>query len=128
MSSGTDGTYEASPAALRRAITSMEALPEIAERIRQRFIRRERDFTEWPGWTDDFAYQARPGYEENNQYCMEVADGLREALKGLVDATHANLKEIEDTQQSSTERIESFRRKTETGPGGVPGSSTTGKH
>ncbi|MEU3183529.1 hypothetical protein ABZ707_04845 [Streptomyces sp. NPDC006923] len=128
MSSGTDGTYEASPAALRRAIASMEALPEIAERMRQRFLARERDFTEWPGWTDDFAHQARPGYEENNRYCLEVADGLEQALNGLVVATQANLKEIEDTQQDSTDKIESFRRTSDTGFGGGPGPGNTGKH
>ncbi|MFF2525176.1 hypothetical protein [Streptomyces liangshanensis] len=129
MSSGSDGTFEASPAAIRRAIQSMEALPALAKSMRERFVTRERDFTDWPGWTDDYARQTRPGYEENNQYCLDVADGLALALTGLVDATRANLQEIEDTQRQSTESIEEFRRKTWGGPGdGDPGPGSTGKH
>ncbi|WP_327167290.1 hypothetical protein [Streptomyces subrutilus] len=106
------GVYEADPQALRRAVERMRRLPELAQGLGRNFISDERNYTPWPGWTDDFAGQVRPVYERNNEYCLNTGEVLYEALDGLVRATLANLSSIERTQSDSSERIADHRRRT----------------
>ncbi|MCX5411563.1 hypothetical protein [Streptomyces sp. NBC_00059] len=107
------GVYEADPGGLRRSIEEMKSLPALAKRMGQDFRRQENDYTDWPGWTDDFAREVRPKYEENNAYCTDIAHGLYEALDVLVSATLTNLENIEGTRTDATEQIAAHRRKTD---------------
>ncbi|MER5778836.1 hypothetical protein ABT144_32045 [Streptomyces sp. NPDC002039] len=106
------GVYEASPEALRRAVERMRRLPELAEGLSRSFTADERNYTPWPGWTDDYALQVRPVYERNNEFCLGTGRVLYEALDGLVQATLANLDNIERTRSYSTEQIAEHRRRT----------------
>ncbi|NBM15783.1 hypothetical protein [Streptomyces sp. GC420] len=119
------GTYEADTAGLRRSIENMKRLPELARQLGADFRRQENDYTEWPGWTDDFARQVRPKYDENNRYCTEFAGSLFSALDGLVSATLANLDNIEGTRNDGTEMIRQHSRKTDAVLGDSDG---TGRH
>lgn len=107
------GVYEADPAGLRSSIERMRALPVLARKLGEDFTNYERSFTEWPGWTDDFAHQVRPVYNSNNEYCLGVSTTLFEALDGLVSATLACLENIEETRIDSQERIREHQLRTE---------------
>ncbi|GAB3962870.1 hypothetical protein [Streptomyces sparsus] len=107
------GLYEADPGGLRRSIEEMKNLPALAKQMGEDFRRQENDYTEWPGWTDDFAHQVRPKYEENNRYCTDIAQGLYEALDALVSATLTNLENIEGTRSDTTEQIQAHQRRTD---------------
>jgi hypothetical protein len=120
--------YEANPAALRNSIERMKQLPLMARQLGQDFLSQERTYTEWPGWTDDFAREVRPVYERNNAYCLDTSNSLFEALDGLVSATLANLANIERTQSDSSERIREHRRRTEEALGDETGDGSGGRH
>ncbi|MFE6777590.1 hypothetical protein [Streptomyces sp. NPDC057702] len=115
------GVYEANPAALRRSIEGMKQLPVLARKLGTDFNENENDYTEWPGWTDDFAHEVRPRYEENNAYCVRITGALHQALDALVSATLANLHNIEGTQSDTLERIQSHQRRTDDAVGGTGG-------
>ncbi|MET9442316.1 hypothetical protein [Streptomyces sp. NPDC006610] len=115
------GVYEANPEALRSSIERMKRLPELARKLGEQFTNQERAYTEWPGWTDDYAHQVRPVYERNNQYCLGTSTTLYDALYGLVSATIANLENIEKTRTDSTDRIREHQRRTEDAVGGDHG-------
>jgi hypothetical protein len=110
----SEGVYEADPAGLRRSIEGMKRLPEMAKKLGTDFRQEENSYTEWPGWTDDFARSARPQYDDNNEYCLRISTALHSALDALVSATLANLDNIEGTQSDATERIDEHKRKTDT--------------
>ncbi|MFE6281201.1 hypothetical protein [Streptomyces sp. NPDC057877] len=107
------GVYEANPDALRASVERMKRLPVMARALGEDFTNRERVYTEWPGWTDDYAHQVRPVYQSNNEYCLGTSRTLFEALDGLVAATLAALENIEQTRTDSTERIREHQRRTE---------------
>ncbi|MFD5430116.1 hypothetical protein [Streptomyces sp. NPDC127084] len=107
------GVYEANTQALRASIARMKRLPELARKLGEDFDSNERHYTEWPGWTDDFAEKVRPVYDRNNEYCMGTSRTLFEALDGLVSATLSNLEGIEKNAADSTERIREHQRRTE---------------
>ncbi|WP_405389898.1 hypothetical protein OG596_19615 [Streptomyces sp. NBC_01102] len=107
------GAYEADPTGLRRSIEEMKRLPGLAKRMGEDFRREENDYTEWPGWTDDFARGVRPQYEENNRYCTDISQSLYEALDALVSATLTNLENIEGTRTDATEKIREHRTKSD---------------
>ncbi|MEK8145854.1 hypothetical protein NKH18_45340 [Streptomyces sp. M10(2022)] len=65
-----------------------------------------KNYTDWPGWTDDFAEKTRPVYEKNNASCQEIAGALSEALVSLVTATLGNLQNIEGTQSYAQEQVD----------------------
>ncbi|MEV8226002.1 hypothetical protein AB0P41_07985 [Streptomyces sp. NPDC079167] len=115
------GLYEADPGGLRRSIEEMKNLPALAKKMGEDFRRQENDYTEWPGWTDDFARDVRPKYEENNRYCTDITQGLYEALDALVSATLTNLENIEGTRTDTTEQIQAHQRKTNEALGGDGG-------
>ncbi|MFF2525172.1 hypothetical protein [Streptomyces liangshanensis] len=121
------GVFEADPAALRRGIEGMRALPLMARQLGADFRAEENTYTEWPGWTDDFARSVRPRYNDNNEYCLRIGTALHDALDALVAATLMNLESIEGARNDAVERIEDHRRRTaDPGPGsGGPGG---GKH
>ncbi|MDX3850294.1 hypothetical protein [Streptomyces sp. AK02-01A] len=119
------GVYEANPGGLRRSIDGMKRLPEMAKSLGEDFRRAENTYTEWPGWTDDFARQVRPKYNDNNEYCLRIGTALFGALDALVSATLANLENIEGTQSDATEQIRDHQQKTDTVLSGVDGR---GKH
>lgn len=100
------GAYEANPAGLRRSIEEMKRLPALAKKMGEDFRLQENDYTQWPGWTDDFARQVRPQYQKNNEYCTEVAQSLYMALDALVSATLTSLENIEGTRTDATEKID----------------------
>lgn len=120
------GVYEANPEALRRAVERMRRLPELAGALGRSFTVDERNYTAWPGWTDDYALQVRPVYERNNEYCLGTGRVLHEALDGLVQATLSNLANIERTRSDSTERIAEHQRRTRDSVFDDPGSG--GRH
>lgn len=119
------GVYEANPEALRLSIERMKLLPKMARQLGQDFTNGERHYSEWPGWTDEFALEVRPVYESNNEYCLGTSSTLFEALDGLVSATLANLENIEQTRTDSTERIREHQRRTEEA---VEGDTGGGRH
>ncbi|GGZ00879.1 hypothetical protein [Streptomyces poonensis] len=106
------GVYEADTAGLRRSIDGMKRLPEMAKGLEEKFRRQENDYTEWPGWTDDFALEVRPRYDDNNRSCTEFSTALFTALDGLVSATLANLDNIEGTRADGTDMISEHARRT----------------
>lgn len=115
------GEYAADPSSLRQIIGEMKRLPEMAKKMRDDFRSHENDFTDWPGWTDDFARETRPKYEENNEHCVSYAMALYEALDGLVAATLTNLENIEGTRTDATDRIRAHQAKTDEALGGDEG-------
>ncbi|WP_299531701.1 hypothetical protein [uncultured Streptomyces sp.] len=119
------GTYEADTAGLRRSIENMKRLPEMAKKLGADFRRHENDYTEWPGWTDDFALEVRPRYDDNNRFSTGFAAALYNALDGLVGATLANLENIEGTRADGTDMIREHAHKTDEILGGSGGS---GRH
>jgi hypothetical protein len=84
----------------------MEALSAMALRMRDDFVADEQNYTDWPGWTDDFAEKTRPVYRKNNDSCLEIAGALSKAVTGLVTATLGNLQNIEGTQSYAQEQVE----------------------
>ncbi|WP_320774397.1 hypothetical protein [Streptomyces sp. CRN 30] len=122
------GVYESNTDNLRRSIEHMKTLPVMARKLGEDFTRQERYFTPWPGWTDDYAEKARPQYEENNAYCLDISATLYEALDNLVGATLAALENIESTRTDSTERIREHSRRTEEATGDGNGDTGGGRH
>jgi hypothetical protein len=107
------GVYEADPAGLRRGIEGMKQLPAMAKKLGTDFRQEENAYTEWPGWTDDYARSARPQYDDSNEYCLRISTALYGALDALVSATLANLDNIEGTQSDAEDRIQEHKVKTD---------------
>ncbi|MBB5939699.1 hypothetical protein [Streptomyces zagrosensis] len=110
------GSYEAHPAALRRFTEDMKQLPAQAKQLGKDFQEDQYHYVEWPGWTDDFAHTARPAYNKNNEFCVQITGALYQAFDAAVSATLMNLGDIEGTEGDMRDRIDAHRRRTTDGP------------
>ncbi|MEK8143250.1 hypothetical protein NKH18_17330 [Streptomyces sp. M10(2022)] len=107
------GAYQADTGALRQSIEEMKRLPGLAKQMGEDFRSQEKNYTEWPGWTDDFALEVRPRYEENNRYCTDISTALYEVLDALVSATLTNLESIEGTRTDASEQVRAHQAETD---------------
>lgn len=97
--------FEADTVGLRRSAEEMQRLPDMARRLVTEFLDRESQYTDWPGWTDDYALEVRPAYERDNQRCVNFVTALHDALDNLVSATLANLNTIERVRDDAHDMI-----------------------
>ncbi|PJE98305.1 hypothetical protein CUT44_07820 [Streptomyces carminius] len=97
--------FSADTIGLRHSVEEMRRLPGMARTLVTDFLDREGRYTEWPGWTDDYALKVRPAYERDNQRCVDFGDALHDALDALVSATLANLDAIEKARNDSLDTI-----------------------
>ncbi|MEU6353679.1 hypothetical protein ABZ896_30855 [Streptomyces sp. NPDC047072] len=106
--------YFADPGRIQAGVRQVDAISSLAQEMVRDFTSAVNATRDWPGQDDDFAREVKPQEKSERTSVTDTGQAITDAVVGVADGTHANLRNIVGTQSGV---LDAIRDSAANGPG-----------